>query len=310
MPEGKFQQAGIRVEPVRDLEMPREVAVTGKVEADPNRRVEVRPKAAGVVRTVPVLPGTKVRKGDTLVMLDSPDVGSARLRVRERQRELATVRVEAAWKAEIAANVRAMIEQFRRGMEAQALLRQFAGKTLGMSRGTLISAFADLEIASHEQEKQAELNKEKIVGEHALFLAQHIKEGAQGKFDAALETVGFQVAQDDRVAKQVVRNAEEMVVDAAQRLRILGVAEDIDDLLAHPERASALPSGSEDLVGYPIVAPFDGTIVATSTVRSQRVEPADVLFVLADLSEVHAVANVHESNFGLLRRAWPGGRSG
>ena len=107
LPEGKFQQADIRVEPARAVEMPKEVAATGRIEADPNRRVEVRPRASGVVRTVPVLPGHPGQEGGrVLVVLDSPDVGSARLLVRERQRALATVRVEAAWKAEIAANVR------------------------------------------------------------------------------------------------------------------------------------------------------------------------------------------------------------
>ena len=300
LPEGKFQQADIRVEPVKSVDMPKEVVVTGKIEADPNRRVDIRSRAPGVVRTVPVLPGTKAKKGDTLVVLDSPDVGSARLLVRERQRALATVRVEAAWKAEIAANVQAMIDQFRKGVDAQGLIKQFANRSLGASRGTLISAFADLEIAAHEEEKQSVLKAQNITGEHLLFLAQHNREAARGRFDASLESVGFQVAQDDRVARQMVRNAEEMVVDAAQRLRILGVTEDINDLLAHPERASALPSGSVDLTAYPIIAPFDGTIVATTTVISQRVEPTDALFLLADVSKVYAVANIPESDFGVL----------
>ena len=300
LPEGKFRSADIRVEPVQSIDMPKEVAVTGRIEADPNRRVDIRPRASGVVRTRPVSAGTKVKKGDALVVLDSPDVGSARLLVRERQRALATVRVEATWKAEIAANSRAMIEELRKGVEAQALTRQFANKPLGSARGTLLQAFAELEIAAHEQEKQAELRTQKITGEHLLFVAQHTREGAQARFEAALESVGFQVSQDDRIARQMVRNAEEMVVDAAQRLRILGVTEDINDLLAHPERASALPSGSEDLTAYPIVAPFDGTVVSTSTVMSQRVELTDTLFALADLSKVHAVANIDESYFGIL----------
>ena len=34
-----------------------------------------------------------------LVILDSPDVGTARLNLRARQRELVTARIEAAWKA-------------------------------------------------------------------------------------------------------------------------------------------------------------------------------------------------------------------
>ncbi len=300
LPEGKFRQAGIKVEPVSLVEMPREVGVTGRIEADPNRRVDIRPKAPGVVRTRPVLPGTKVKRGDTLVVLESPDVGSARLLVRERQRALATVRVEAAWKAEIAANTEAMIERLRKGVGAQELAREFASKRLGTSRGTLLTAYAELEIAAHEQEKQTGLRADKITGEHLLFVAQHNREGAQARFDAALEQVRFDVSQQDRIARQSVRNAEEMVVDAAQRLKVLGVAEDIKDLLAHPERASALPPGSEDVAAYPILAPFDGTIVATTTVISQRVELTDTLFMLADLSKVYAVANIPESDFAAL----------
>ena len=61
--EGKFRSAKIQSEPVRSVEMPREVAVTGRIEADPNRRVDVRPRASGVVRTRPVAPGSKVKKG-------------------------------------------------------------------------------------------------------------------------------------------------------------------------------------------------------------------------------------------------------
>ncbi len=300
LPDGKFKTAEIRVEPASAVEMPREVAVTGRIEADPNRRVEIRPRAQGVVRTTPVLPGTTVKAGDVLVVLESPDVGSARLKVRERQRELATVRVDAAWKGEIASNSKVMIQRLREGATAPEIARQFDNKSLGMARGTLIAAWAELELASHEYEKMTDLKQKNIIGEHPLYVAEHTREGSQAKFKAALETVGFDVAQQDRVARQMVRNAEEAVVDAAQRLRILGVAEDINDLLAHPERASALPSGSEDVTAYPIVAPIDGTVISTTAVRSQRVDVTDPLFVVADLSRVYAVANVTESDFAVL----------
>ncbi len=308
LPEGKFRAAGIRVEGAASVELPREFSVTGRVEADPNRRVEVRPRAQGVVRSVPVLPGTRVKAGDVLVVLESPDVGSARLKVRERQRELATARVESERKATVADNVESMVRRLAEGASAKEVARQFANKPMGAARGALISAWAELELASHEYEKQNDLNKKKIVGEHPVFIAEHTQEGAQAKFEAALDTARYDAQIGDRVARQAARTAEEMVVDAAQRLRILGVPEDIADLLAHPERASALPSGAEDLTSYPIVAAIDGTIVATLAVRSQRVDPADLLFVLADLSVVHAVANVPESDFAALPALAAGGR--
>ena len=59
------------------------------------------------------------------------------------------------------------------------------------------------------------------------------------------------------MAVQALRQAEAAVVDAAQRLRILGVAEDIPHLLEHPEEGNTL-AVTEDVTCYEIVAPFDG----------------------------------------------------
>src|SRR5690349_442526 len=47
LPEGKLKAAGIRVEPARMVELPAEVLVAGMIEANPNRRVEIRPRVPG-----------------------------------------------------------------------------------------------------------------------------------------------------------------------------------------------------------------------------------------------------------------------
>src|SRR5579864_829852 len=57
---------------------------------------------------------------------------------------------------------------------------------------------------------------------------------------------------------------------------------------------------TEDVTIYPLTAPFDGTIVTMSAVYSQRAEPTDVLFTLADLTTVRVVANIPESDFAVL----------
>ncbi len=92
------------------------------------------------------------------------------------------------------------------------------------------------------------------------------------------------------------------MIDAAHRLRILGIDEDMTRVLTPDALAKAGSAGqSEDVTAYPIVAPFAGTITARSAVPSQRAEPTDVLFTLADLSTVRVTANVPESQVGLLR---------
>jgi RND family efflux transporter MFP subunit len=300
MPEGKFKMADIRVEPVDSVELPREVSIAGRIEPEVSRRVDVHAKTTGVIRSVTATPGMKVKAGDVLAVLDSPDIGAARLLVRERQRALATARTEAAYRDEVAATAEAMISRLRAGASAQQISREFAEKQAGAARGTLISAWAELEIAEHEFQKQDDLNKRNIVGEHPVFLAQHQLEAAQAKFDGLLGTVRFEVSQAARVGRQMVRGAEEMVVEAAQRLKVLGVKEDVAALLAHPEAAATLPSESEDLTSYPIVAPIDATVMSSAAVASLRVEMTDSLFLLVDASKVYAVANVPESLFADL----------
>ena len=272
--------------------------------------------------------GQNVKRGDPLVTLDSPDVGTARLNLRAKQRELATARFEADWKSQIAANVALLIPELHRALalrrssvpddedhvevvspeiraktDTRTIEKQFADKQLGAYRGTLLQAYADFDIASHEEQKTKNLKLENIMGEHPALVARHTREGIQAKLEGAIEQVRFDAAQEKRLADQQVRLAESAVIDAAQRLRILGVSEDIPRLLAHAEEANKIAI-DEDVTVYEIVAPFEGTIIKRSDVAvpSQKADLNDVLFTLADLRSVWVTANVSESDVAKLPR--------
>jgi RND family efflux transporter MFP subunit len=323
LPEGKWRTAGIATEPAQVVKLSSEVGVAGRIEANIDRQVEVRPRANGIVRTVHVVKDQKVKKGALLVVLDSPEIGTGRLNLHVRQRELVTARTEAAWKNEVAANVVRLIPELRALIpatetpttEGQAhtdphhegelekkyaeLEKKYAGRPLGTYRGVLLEAYANFQIAHHENEKTTGLFRQKIVGEHPQFLAKHTEEAVQAKFEAALEQVRFDANQQKLIVDQQVKNAEANVIDAAKRLEILGVSENIDELLIHPEKALS-KTADEDVTNYTIVAPFDGTIITKNAVPSQKAETSDILFTLADLSTVWVMANVPESDFASL----------
>jgi multidrug efflux pump subunit AcrA (membrane-fusion protein) len=329
--ESKFRQAGIATEPARIERLATEVGVVGMLQANADHQVEVRPRASGIVREVFARLGQPVKQGQPLVVLDSPEVGKARLDLRARQRELVTARYESKWKGEIAANVKALIPELEKGItedianrhraekndphdeEAQhgkgkparteAIEIRFAGKDLGAYRGMLLQAFADYEIAVHEEEKNVSLQRQNIVGAHPVVVARHTREGMQAKLTGAIEQVRYDSAQEQRVADQAMRQAEAAVVDAAQRLRILGVTEDIPHLLAHPEEGNTL-AATEDVTKYQIDAPFEGHIIKKTgyAAPSQKADMNDVLFVLADLRTVWVDAHVPESDIAKLSR--------
>lgn len=296
---GKREAAGLQIEAARAIDMPVEVVVPGQIEPNVDRQVQIRTRVPGIIRSVAVVLGQKVKAGETLLMLDSADVATARLNLRSRQRELTTARMEAEWHSEVATNVDALIPALRKNTDTRVIEKQFAAKPLGNDRALLLSAYADWQIAQHEEEKQTDLYQKRIVGEHVAVLAEHTREGSQAKFEAALEQVRYDAGRLKRLADQQVRLAESSVIDAGERLRILGVPVDLNDSVAHPEQALANPSG-DPLTAYPIVAPFDGTITTRAAVPSQRVELTDVLLTLVDLSSVRVMANISESDFAVL----------
>lgn len=303
LPEGKWKAAEIRTEPATLTALPSEVGVAGKIEANPERQVEIRPRAAGILREVGAKLGQKVKKGEVLAVLDSPDIGTARLNLRGRQIELATAQAELDWKRQVADNVARLIPQLNKGVPAATIQKEYAERPLGSDRALLLQAYAEYEIASHEAEKTSGLLKDKIIGEHPALVAMHTLESSQAKLQGVLEQVKFDAKHELTLAEQKVRLAEAAVIDAAQRLRILGVPEDIAQLLAHAsEVAASRSSFTEDVTAYQVVAPFDGTIIEKKAVAvpSQKAEASDVLFVLADLSTVWVMANITESDLANL----------
>jgi RND family efflux transporter MFP subunit len=301
LPEGKWKTAGVQTEAATVVAVDSEIEVSGRIEANTDRRVEIRPRASGVVREVHARYGQKVKKGDLLAVLDSPDIGTARLNLRGRQIELATARTELDWKREVATNVAQLIPELRKGVPATTIQTDYANRPLGSDRALLLQAYTEFEIASHEAEKTTGLFKDKIIGEHPYFVAAHTREGAQAKLSGVLEQVTFDAKHEQTLAAQKVRLAEAAVIDAAQRLRILGVEVDIPQLLAHAgDVAASMSSSNEDVTAYAVTAPFDGTIITKSAVPSQKADSGDVLFTLADLKTVWVTANITESHLGIL----------
>ena len=73
----KCQEAKITIEPARFDRIATGVPVVGMIQVNADRQFEVRPRAAGIVREVHAVLGQNVKRGDSLITLDSPDIGTA-----------------------------------------------------------------------------------------------------------------------------------------------------------------------------------------------------------------------------------------
>jgi cobalt-zinc-cadmium efflux system membrane fusion protein len=93
VPEGSPLRSKLTVEAVAEQEIQRTLVLPAIVEADPSRLVKIVPPLAGRITQLKVQLGERVKEGQPLVVLDSPDLGTA-----YADHERATVLLELASK--------------------------------------------------------------------------------------------------------------------------------------------------------------------------------------------------------------------
>lgn len=123
-----------------------------------------------------------------------------------------------------------------------------------------------------------------------------------------------QAAADAAVAKSAFERAERLhadqIIPAKEYQRARAEYEKTRaQLRAAEDRLRALrvtPGGKEQLGAIPILSPLNGTVIERKAVLGELARPDEALFVVADLSQVWAEANIAESQLGHVR---PGARA-
>jgi membrane fusion protein, heavy metal efflux system len=77
VPEGSPLRAKLTVEAVAEQQVQRTLVLPAVVEADPSRLVKIVPPLAGRITQLKVSLGERVKEGQPLAVLDSPDLGTA-----------------------------------------------------------------------------------------------------------------------------------------------------------------------------------------------------------------------------------------
>lgn len=98
-------------------------------------------------------------------------------------------------------------------------------------------------------------------------------------------------------AKQALSEARIEERSAEYKLRALGFSD--ADLKALLDRPNA------DLTLYPVVAPFDGTVIKKAVVEGEQVDAGTVLYQLAALDKVWVIGSVYEKDIGRIKLGQP-----
>lgn len=284
--------AGVEVTTVTPQTLTARTWRTGRVALHEDRLAHVCPPAEGVVREVPVKLGQAVTAGTPLAVIECKELGQAKLDAHRARLAVAAEREVLARTRTTMSNAEELLKLLATETPIADIERTMAGKPIGDWRQQLVSAYSKRNQLKEQVASQRE--SDGVVPALTRRKTEVEADAAAAAYTALVEEARFQAKNQVRQAEVKLKEAETALDVARTQLLLFGLTAkqaDTTDPIAEGTAAAQLV----------ITAPFAGVVVEKHAVRSERVEPKDQMFLLADLSRVWVQADLFEADLPLVR---------
>lgn len=294
LPKEKWKNAGVRVAPAKRATLKQKGWVTGKLTINEDRTAHIFPLVSGRTHSVNVRFGQKVKAGEVLAVIDSRELGDAKLALYQSRLETHIAQVNDDWAREINENTQALIKALEKGTPLSELEVSFREKPMGENRSKLLTAYANLYRSKVDYQRLQPLGAKGIASGKQLLAAKAAFEADQATFRAWLEQLKFTAWQNSLFQQQALDKAQAIQTINLSKLSILGYS---------PKQLKNIDPRveGEAIAHYEVQAPFDGTIVRKNVVLQERTGPNTQLFELTDLSTLWLRADIYQKHLPLLR---------
>jgi len=290
--EAKQSSAGIVTKVVSPEPLVSHTWRTGRVAIHDDCLAHVCPPAEGVVRSVSARLGQTVAAGEVLGVIDSRELGQAKLEAYKARMALNAEREVATRTRSTMANADEMLKLLVAETPLAQIEKQMTDKPIGDWRQQLLGAYTRWNQLKTQMVSQQASGG--AVAESTLRKTEAEAEAAGAVYTALVEELRFQVKNQVRQAELKLKEAEAVLDMAQAKLLLFGLSTNALEKLDPITEGAAL----SHLV---VRAPFGGTVVEKHAVRSERVGPQTQMFVIADLSRVWIQADVFEADLPLVR---------
>jgi len=308
-PRASWQAAGIALAPAAVGPLEDSVILTGRITLNEDRLAHVFPLVEGRIDEVLVGLGDHVTKGQVMAIIQSREVGEARLELVQDRLALGFARRKDQWTQAVAENTELLIELIRANTPVEEIEQKLAKRPVGEHRDKLMTAFIATAAAKRNLERLTPLKAEGIVGSRQIYEAEAAWDTTRATLQSLLEQLGQDARQAAVMSSQTVQELETRVATDETALEILG--------FSRPEIAKVDATAGQELAHCPIEAPFDGTVISKDVALLEHVGPTNQILGIADLRTVWLTADIYEAQLPLVAKAtgqevrftsdaWPG----
>ena len=291
------RKAGIAVERVQRRAMSATIEVPAEVEFDATRLTRVTPRVGGVVREVPAKLGDLVHAQDLLAVMDSSVLGEAKSRFIERTQNLKLAEADLQRASTIFHGVQRMLDVCTPEANPEKVRETLSEFPVGHAKARMLRAHGALLLARSQAKREAALQEKKINSARDYQAAQSALAAAEADFAAIREEVGFSTSRERLAAKRGVEVSRSALDSAGRRLLILGLSE---------EQIGAIGTEPAELLSrFELRSPIFGHVIKRAVAVGESVDADDVLFVVADTSDMWLMADVYERDLLQMRIGLP-----
>ncbi len=298
------RNAGIVIVQAGPGDLRSEISMPGEVALNEDRVAHVVPLVGGIAREVHASVGDRVEAGEVLAVLESSDLGEAKLEYLTKLNEILCCNILVPRARTVHDNTLRLLA-FLDGNPSLGGLRSFEAGEAGDNLKTLVGTYAELTIARQIYDREKGLHEKKIASEQDYLDAKAQYEKAAAEYMANRDSVAFGVKRELLEAQGELRAAEFEAKTSEQRLRFMGMdAEAIHalDKLVLPEEPCTDPDCQDcengatteerdhyfgnGFMRYEILSPDSGVIVERHIVLGEKIGDDVDVFTIADTKTV------------------------
>jgi membrane fusion protein, heavy metal efflux system len=156
------RQLGVKVSPVQKQSLKLEVVATGQIELLPNQKVEVTAPIKGKIIQLLVQPGARVKAGQAVATMTSPELGDLRVAAQEKKSEAVASLQQAQADLKLAQDSYGKIQQIAKAEQEQALSQLAAAQSRLTREQQLVKKGSIVQVAKTNYQRQQQVSKAEI----------------------------------------------------------------------------------------------------------------------------------------------------
>ncbi|UCH06306.1 MAG: efflux RND transporter periplasmic adaptor subunit, partial [Deltaproteobacteria bacterium] len=272
-----------------------QVTLPGEIKLNEDRHAHIVPRAPGIAREVYKCLGDTVQAGEIMAILESVDIGAAKLDYLSKRQQLDLAKTDLTRMKAVHRNTIGMLDILKASPRLEEL-RRTKYTEMGENLNRLITAYAELVFAKAAYLREKPLYEKKISSQEEYLTAESEYKKAEARYVTTRDSIAFIVRRSLLEARRARRVAEFDLKAARRRLRILGLTDADIKLLAQNR------DDEEKLSWYALRAPFSGMVIEKHISIGEKLADDAAAFTIADLSSVWVDLRVYQKDLPYVKK--------